>query len=69
MVPATLLLEMIGVLAVPEQTVCEDGVASATGVGFTNTVAVMKVPGQPLIDGMIVNVTTTGELVVFVKSQ
>ena len=40
----------------------------ATGVGLTNTVAVTGEPGvQPLAVGVIVNVTVTGALVVFVN--
>ena len=45
-VPATLLLNAIGVIAVPEQVVCEDGVATALGVGFSSTIAVIGVPVQ-----------------------
>ena len=35
--------------------------------GLTNTVAVMGVPAHPFAVGVIVKVTVTGELVVFVK--
>ena len=42
-------------------------VAVAVGVGFTNTVAFMGVPGQPFAIGVIVKVTVIGELVVLVK--
>ena len=38
------------------------------GVGFTNTVAVIDVPAQPLAVGVIVNVTVTGAFVVFVNA-
>jgi hypothetical protein len=55
------------VIAVPEQIVWLELVAVAVGVGFTNTVAVIGVPAQPFAVGVIVNVTVTGELVVFVK--
>ena len=48
--------------------ICDDGVATASGVGFTNTVAVIGVPGQPLAVGVIVNVTVTGAVVVLVNA-
>src|SRR5690242_14422841 len=51
----------------PEQMVCDAGVATALGVGFTSTVAVIGAPGQPLAVGVIVNVTVTGALVVLVN--
>ena len=47
--------------------VCDDGVAVALGVGFTSTVAVTGVPGQPLAVGVIVKVTVIGALVVLVS--
>ena len=43
------------------------GTAFTVGVGFTSTVAVTGVPGQPLAVGVIVNVTVIGVLVVLVK--
>ena len=52
----------------PEQIVCEDGVATAVGVGFTITVAVTAVPVQPFAVGVIVKVTVNGAVVVFVKA-
>lgn len=61
------LLSTIVVMAEPEQTVCEAGVAVAFGVGFTSTVAVMGAPGQLFAVGVIVNVTVTGALVVLVS--
>jgi len=64
----TLLLNAIGVIVDPEQTVCDDGVATATGLGFTSTVAVMDPPVQPLAVGVMVNVTVTGAVVVLVKA-
>src|SRR6266404_3012835 len=67
-VPATLPDNTIVVIVEPEQTVCDDGVATAFGVGFTNTVAVIAAPGQPLAVGVIVNVTVTGALVVLVNA-
>ena len=66
-VPATLPLNTIVVIAVPEQIVCDEGVATAFGVGLTNTVAVMDGPGQPLAVGVIVNVTVIGAKVVLVN--
>ena len=57
----------IVVIGVAEHTVCEAGVATAVGVGFTNTVAVIGVPGQPLAVGVMVNVTVTGAVVVLVS--
>lgn len=66
-VPATALLSAIGVIGVPEQTVCDDGVATALGIGFTSTVAVIGVPGQPFAVGVIVNVTVIGAFVVLVS--
>lgn len=67
MVPLTLPLSTIAVIAVLVQTVCEAGVATAFGVGFTSTVAVIGVPGQPLAIGVIVKVTVTGAVVVLVS--
>ena len=43
-VPATLPESTIVVIDSPEQIVCDDGVATALGVGFTSTVAVTGVP-------------------------
>ena len=43
-VPTTLPVNAIVVIAEPEQIVCEDGVATAFGIGFTITVAVIGVP-------------------------
>ena len=54
-------------IATAEQTVCEEGVATAFGVGLTSTVAVTGVPGQPFAVGVIVKVTVTGALVVLVS--
>ena len=66
--PATLPDNTIVVIVAPEQMVCDDGVATAFGVGFTSTVAVIAAPGHPLAVGVIVNVTVTGAAVVFVKA-
>jgi hypothetical protein len=66
-VEATSPERAIVVIAAPEQMVCEDGVATAFGVGFTVTVAVIGVPGQPLAVGVMVKVTVTGALVALVK--
>ena len=57
----------IVLIAPPEQIVCEAGVAVPLGVGFTNTMAVKGVPGQPLAEGVNVNITVTGAAVVFVN--
>ena len=56
---------MIGIL---EHNVCAAGVATAFGVGLTNTVAVIGDPEQPLALGVIVKVTVTGALVVLVSA-
>jgi len=66
-VPLTLLVSAIVVIAVPEHIVWLDGVATAFGVGFTNTVAVAAVPIHPFDVGVIVNVTVTGANVVLVN--
>ena len=67
-VPLTLPLSIMVVIVPAEQMVCEDGVATTFGVGLTNTVAVIGVPGQPLAVGVMVNVTVTGVFVVFVNA-
>ena len=59
-------LNAIGVMTAPEQIVCDDGVATAFGLGFTRTVAVTGVPAQ--LTGVMVNVTVTGAVVVLVKA-
>ena len=61
------LLLTIVVIAFAEQIVCAEGVATATGVGFTNTVAVIEEPGQPFAVGVMVKVTVTGAAVVLVN--
>ena len=38
------------------------------GLGVTNTVAIIGVPVQPLAVGVMVKVTVTGEVVVFVSA-
>ena len=70
MVPAVLLLNATVVIVAPEQMVCDDGVADAAGpeFTFTSTVAVTGAPIQPLAIGVIVNVTVTGDAVVFVNT-
>ena len=67
-VPLTLPLRTMVVIAAAEQMVWLAGVATAFGIGFTTTVAVIEGPGQPLAVGVIVNVTVTGALVVFVNA-
>ena len=56
------------VIVAPEQIVCVRGVADATGPAFTTTVAVIGAPAHPLAVGVIVNVTVTGDAVVFVNN-
>jgi hypothetical protein len=65
LVPFTPLLNAIGVIVAPEQIVCDEGVETAFGVGFTSTVALLV---QPLDDAVMVKVTYTGAVVVFVKA-
>ena len=67
MVPVVLLVKTIVVIVAPEQIVWLDGVATAFGVGLTNTVAVVVGPEQPLTVGVIVKVTVIGAKVVLVK--
>ena len=62
-----MLVNAMVVIATPEHFVWLDGVAVTFGVGFTNTVAVIRVPAQPLAVGVIVNVTVTGAAVVLVS--
>ena len=63
----TLPFNTIGLMLAPEQIVWLIGVAVASGVGFTSTVAVIGVPMQPLALGVMVNVTSTGAKVVLVN--
>ena len=51
--PAILLLKAIEG-AVPEQMVCDEGVAVTAGIGLTVIVTVTGVPVQLLDDGVIV---------------
>jgi hypothetical protein len=67
-VPLTELLKAIVVMALPEHIGCDDGVAVASGLGFTVTVAVIAVPGQLFALGVIVNVTVIGDKVVLVNA-
>ena len=60
-------LNTIALIDPPEHIVCEAGVATAFGVGFTNTVAVMADPGHPFAVGVILKLTVTGAFVVLVK--
>jgi hypothetical protein len=66
-VPATVPVSTIGVMADPEQIVWLTGAAVAFGSGFTNTVAIVVGPTQPLAVGVIVKVTNTGNKVVLVS--
>ena len=61
------LLSVIGVIVDPEQSVCANGVAVATGVGFTTTVAVIGAAAHPP-PVVMVKVTVIGAAVVFVKA-
>ena len=65
-VPATLPLNVI-VPFEPEQMVCDAGVATAFGIGFTTTVARNGAPLQPLAVGVMVKVTVTAAFVVLVS--
>ena len=62
-----MLLSTIVWIATPEHRVCDAGVATATGVGLTSTVAVVVGPVQPAAVGVIVNVTVIGAAVVLVN--
>lgn len=64
---ASELLRAIVVMEAPEQIDCDDGAAKASGAGSTVTVAVIGVPGHPFADGVMVNVTVTGDSVVLVN--
>jgi hypothetical protein len=52
-VPLTLLVNAIDV-ALPEQIVCDDGVAVTTGAGLTVITTVIGVPAHPFAVGVIV---------------
>ena len=65
--PLTLPLNDIGVMLAPEQIVWLFGVDTASGVGFTSTVAVIGAPVQPLALGVMVKVTSIGAKVVLVN--
>lgn len=59
-VPGVVLDKTTWVMSIPLQTDWLAGVATATGEGFTNTVAIAAVPGQPFATGVTLNVTVTG---------
>ena len=61
-------LSTIGAIVTPEQTVCVDGVATATGEGFTTTVALIGAPVQPFAVGIMVKVTVKAPPVVLVNA-
>ena len=67
-VPAILPFNTTCAMVAPEQIVCVSGVADATGLTFTSTVAVIGAPVHPLAVGVIVKVTVIGKAVVFVKA-
>lgn len=52
-VPAILLVRATE-LALPEQMLCEAGVAVADGIGLTVMVTVIALPGQPAAAGVTV---------------
>ena len=52
-----MLVNAIGVMAVPEQMVCVFGVAVTAGKGFTVIVTLIGAPLQPLAVGVIENIT------------
>jgi hypothetical protein len=58
---------VIGVIVEPEQTDCELTEAVAVGLGLTCTVAVMGLPVQLPLDGVMVNVTVRGAPVLLVS--
>lgn len=62
-----LLVNTMVVIGLPEHIVWLEGVATALGVGFTRTVAVIGVPPQVLAVGVMVNVTVIGAAVVLVR--
>ena len=68
MVPLILLLNAMVVIVAPEQIAWDNGLADATGEGFTWTVAVTGAPVQPLAVGVMVNVTVTAAVVVLVRA-
>jgi hypothetical protein len=55
------------VAADPEQIVCTAGATVTLGVGLTKIDAVIDVPGHPLAEYVIVNVTVTGVVAVLVR--
>jgi len=55
------------VIGLAEHIVWVAGVATASGVGFTSTVASIGTPGQPLAVGVMVKVTRIGAKVVLVS--
>ncbi|GAA4443851.1 hypothetical protein GCM10023188_44970 [Pontibacter saemangeumensis] len=65
MVPATGLPKLMAAPDAPLQSVLL-AIVFTVGVGFTVTVKVCGVPGQPLADGVTVTVATTGAAVVLV---
>ena len=57
----------IGVIATLEHTFCVAGVATASGSAPTITVAVIAVPAQPALVGVMVNITVCGVPVVLTR--
>lgn len=58
---------IIAEIVLPEQIVCDEFVAIAFGFGYTKTEAVIGFPKHPFAVGVMVKVTVSEVLVVFVK--
>jgi hypothetical protein len=67
-VPPTFPLKAMEVMVAPEQMVCDAGILTTLGIGFTSTVAVTAEPVHPFAVGVMVNVTVTGAADVFVNA-
>jgi hypothetical protein len=61
------LLTAMGVMAAPEQMVWEATLAVAITLGFTFTTALMGVPVQLPVVGVMVNCTLTGSAFAFTR--
>jgi hypothetical protein len=66
-VPVVLLVNTTGAMVAPEQTDCDDGVATAFGARFTTTLPMFVGPAQPLAVGVAVNTTVTATAVTLVR--
>ena len=67
MVPVAEPVRTMDVIVFSEHRVWLTGVAVTSTAGFTNTVAVIEVPGQLVAVGIIVKVTVTGAPVLLIK--